>query len=200
MRPIMLALQACKGKDNLIFSAILELIDFARIESIRIIIQDIVENYSSCFDDVKVPVLQNLRLKYDQGNDNSMNYFGEKSKDSSSDGGGGASMKSVTSMNRNRMFSERDREEAYFFDDQDDDTDTNVITQTTEDPLKLLSMYKDDDDDKEKIDFPKVPSPVSRLVDVDGIGNVVILILIPILNTNTNTNNYRFDDQYTEFK
>lgn len=147
--PVFLLFREHENKNNLINSAVLELVDFVRRENLKSLIKDLVENYRSCFEHINYVkifevcssvwvcvcvfcshclVLQQLILKYDQAN--------EANKTSSSNAA--ATEPHGLKLSRDPRALDED-EEAYFNDDDDDDDDDGDDSSS--------SMLDDDNDE-----------------------------------------------------
>lgn len=110
--------QFCK-KDNLLTSAIIELVEYIRTEGIGVLIENIVEKHSDCLEDVlHVDTYDKLRLRFDQMNDPSA--LDTSARTAATDDNSCQIDKRVRRANRrNRQLVEQEKEEAYFDDDQD---------------------------------------------------------------------------------
>lgn len=172
--PIMNALKASARKDNIITSAITELIEYIRTEGLRTLIEYIVDKYATHFQSSDfAETFNRLRLKHDQMMDASMAHkMGGNSSDSivtegsqSQDWTKGTSATSI----QNQRFIERDEEEAYFFSGDEgmpDEGDGNIDSivdnfgsgelkdgclvggSDAKNPLAMLATYYKDDDEK----------------------------------------------------
>jgi protein phosphatase-4 regulatory subunit 3 len=189
LKSIMLLLQKCSKKDNLLTSTIVEMIDFIRTESLNTLIDYIVEKYSSSFDDIDhVDVFDRLKLKYEQSRDTSMsngisngnNYLGDNGSETDVSV---YSKKNKNSSIQNRRFIEQDSEEAYFNEEDDDEDDDNdrFLENNQDDsqisskiylnnPLSMISQYCDDVNEESVAESSIINSSVinNQLQNING--------------------------------
>jgi len=73
-KPIFKLLEENKGKDNMIVSAIVEIIEYIRVENLHVLIEYIVENYAALLEKVidHVDTFEKLSIRYDQIKDGQM--------------------------------------------------------------------------------------------------------------------------------
>ena len=161
MKPVITTFQSNHSKDNLVNSAIAEMLQFVREESISTLIEYIVEKYyfegppsvmtaedaddraqqSSSSERASTDlvlfayssVFAALKLRYDQMKDISAGREGLGSSVAASSDGGGVVWGAVQQKDilRNQKFAERDNEEAYFFDDSDDNDNDNESAESS---------------------------------------------------------------------
>ena len=166
LKPVMENLKACAKKDNLVTSAIIDLIELIRVEGMRILIEYLIEKYSSILQEVQhVDTYPKLRLKYEQITESSTNLFepdanASQGASGSGSGGIGAARGGV----KGAISREEEEEESYFDSDSDDvsspvdqestqrrqykDTNMNAEDKSVAsgDPLSMLrDLYADDD-------------------------------------------------------
>jgi hypothetical protein len=141
LKPLLGALVGSAKKDNLISSAISELVEYVRTESIRLLAEYIVEKHSHCFQGAHRELLDRLVIRYEQGKDRERDlktnsYDGEEgiltgiSKENrvsngsvfSRQAGLGRSRRVSALSDNNR---EKENEDVYFNTSDDDDDDNN---------------------------------------------------------------------------
>ncbi|CAM9219297.1 unnamed protein product [Ascophyllum nodosum] len=162
--PIFALFRDNRGRDNLINSAIIELVEFIRTENVKSLVEHIVERFSSSFVEVsQMATLESIKLKHEQNVDLRENRDRDFSQDGGGGGGGGVGgvRNSRAAQNRQRMV-EEDGDEAYFNGD-DDDEEQGVAVPTVGPhqanggvaggALKLVA-YGDDDDSDEDLESP----------------------------------------------
>ena len=144
LRPVLEALTSSAKKDNLISSAIAELVEFVRTESIRTLADYIVEKHSACFTGAHSELLERLMIRYEQGKDRDRDrnlgyevpeetgggFPGQN--DGFSKGNGLGMSRQTPPSSRSRRISaisdsnrDKESEDSYFFSDDDDDDDNN---------------------------------------------------------------------------
>merc|ERR1711991_723866 len=173
MRLMFEALGEFGSRDNLIVSSILEIVEFVRNENIKILIEYIVEKYSSKLQSMDhVETYDKLLIRYEQIKDGESNGHGEMNTANGDEFGrnvgGRSNMSNTLAQIRNKYLAERDSEDDYFQDDgqcdelpiynnesvvidfetkRSHEAHVSHLPATSADPLSALSsMYGDDDD------------------------------------------------------
>ena len=144
LRPVLEALTSSAKKDNLISSAIAELVEYVRTENVRTLADYIVEKHSACFKGAHRELLERLMIRYEQGKDRDRDRMSGYEVPEETGGGFpgpndgfnkgnglGLTRQAVPSA-RNRRLSalsdnnrEKEHEDSYFFSDDDEDDDNN---------------------------------------------------------------------------
>lgn len=160
LKPVFAVLSEIGIKDNMVVSAILDLVEFIRIENIRVLVEYIVEKYSAVLQQLEhVDIYDKLLIRYEQTKDSSIQGMGTTEGPSSSLSTLSGNDPRVSKINsalgqlRNKHLAERDNEDNYF---EDDDTDNDkgfvdrhrpFMTTPVQDSLSVLStMYATDDE------------------------------------------------------
>lgn len=169
MAPLLSLLCENAGRDNLITSAILELLDFLRTDNVKSLIENVVEKFEQELQQAgRTAIFQALNTKYEQNRE----YL--EGKDREVAGQGGASAPTRAQQGRKRL-QEEDEDEAYFNESDDDDEGPQPASGIKEleiepppPPLRLVPYDEDDDDDMVFGPQPRQPSPSSHAVDGNG--------------------------------
>ena len=124
MRGLFDMLDNSKGKDNIIVSSILDIIEFIRTENIRILVEYIVDKYSARLQLLDhIESFEKLLIRYDQIKDGRTDLVGEISNGASDSVFSGIdALKSSNPLVqiRNKRMADRDSEDDYFnFDEED---------------------------------------------------------------------------------
>jgi len=143
LRPVLNILKKSRNDgDNLLSSAVLELVELIRTESFRTLLDYIVEQLADCFVvPLHVIIFENLRLKYDQYRDPhssfgvSLSGSSNGTETSSNDFNRTAAVVHLQ-LARHRQQMERDSEEAYFFDE---DGNNDVSSSSSSDAFPSTS-------------------------------------------------------------
>ena len=133
LKPLFKLLEKSSARDNLLVSAIIEFVEFIKVQGIKVLIEYIVENHSSSFDNLSHDCYDKLRLKYDQMKE-------------SNDLSPSIEISANSKLDENRKLNELEMEEAYLLGDEDDDN-TNSLSPHDKSPAsKVLTsdIYSDD--------------------------------------------------------
>eukprot|EP00612_Vaucheria_litorea_P005847 CAMPEP_0171466924 /NCGR_PEP_ID=MMETSP0945-20130129/9613_1 /TAXON_ID=109269 /ORGANISM="Vaucheria litorea, Strain CCMP2940" /LENGTH=892 /DNA_ID=CAMNT_0011995239 /DNA_START=408 /DNA_END=3086 /DNA_ORIENTATION=- len=155
-KPILQLLKQNAGRDNLIISAILELLEFIRAENIASLVEYIVERFEPEFSFMENNrVLQGIIIRFEQNRENKASEDNESRN----------SEASKTVQHRRRLF-EEDEDEPYFNESNDEADNgppplgTSVEQdQDSENEPPLAPLVPYDDDDDEDVFFAHQRSP-----------------------------------------
>ena len=153
LRPLFKLLdRACPtGRDDLVTSAILDLLEYLRTENIDELIRYIIEKFADCVDNAALDSIERLRVRYDQLIDKENTATAPQSDEA---------RQSEGKLQSQRM-SDLELEEAYLLDDggvADEDKASMA------NPLSyLMENYSDDDDEDGAVDGPDASSEAPPL-------------------------------------
>lgn len=149
LKPMFELMVTLSSRDNLLLSAIIELIDYIRSENIKVLIEYIVEKHSDCFANVvyQGETFEKLSTKYAQIKDQEDDILNRAS-------GFPQNLRESVESTRKMIFNMQDAEESYFQDDDSDDdvqlfisTDPEVMNGGSHHgPMSILQGYGDDND------------------------------------------------------
>ena len=145
LRPLFKLLdRACPaGRDDLVTSAILDLLEYLRTENIDELIRYIIEKFADCVDNAALDSYERLRVRYDQ--------LIDKENTASAPQSGDAARQSEGKLQCQRM-SDLELEEAYLLDDGAAAEDDKA---SMANPLSyLIDNYSDDDDEDGAVEGP----------------------------------------------
>ncbi len=167
LKPLFTLFKSFSSRDSLIVSAVLELIEFIRIENIKILVEYIATKHSDSFTDVVNgnEVFEKLMLRYNQNIDSEIPganrgiVVGITS--SGTDGYPQVLRQSIEVSRRQRV----DSEESYFNEEDDEEMGPQIMSESfssgtpskdtnltlASSSLRMLQEYGDDDTDDPKI-------------------------------------------------
>lgn len=132
--PLLDILHQLGTKDNLVTSAIIEFVEYIRLENVALLVAYIAERHSNCFENLNHDCFDKLKLKFDQNLDKqSENLHNDPSI--------------LNQLEKFRKLNEMEMEEDYLLNDCDDQSSLKSKDDFKSNSLKALSdCYGTDDD------------------------------------------------------
>jgi hypothetical protein len=142
------------ARDNLISSAVIDIVEFIRTENITSLIKYAVEGFPGIFDNIDfVTTFKALKLKYDQNMEYERSKDGEEETSSNDDA-------KITALRKARA---ADDEEAYFDADDDDEdippSSSSTTTTTSSSPSAKLPESLSPPEGPLKLDLVRASTP-----------------------------------------
>lgn len=193
LKPLFELLVSLSSKDNLLLSAIIELMDFIRAENIKTLIEYIVEKHAHSFANVvyQGETFEKLSNKYAQIKD------AEDEINNRGPSGFPQNFRDSVESSRRVKYNTRDAEESYFQDDDEPDNDEDmeqiaaraIAEGPASNPLALLQSYSGDEDDEEMGPKPLAVSLSSDTADECNISDDMFSDDINVTNSGADKKN-----------